>query len=117
MFGPALGWPRPPWRPGPTWRTWRGTRASWSTTSRSTTQSRPEETALRGCIFIDPPEKEGADAEISWWVVGERWAPVPEPALDALVPRWVAEDSPLGACPRYVGRDLTWEAWLALPDA
>jgi hypothetical protein len=27
------------------------------------------ETALLGCVYIDPPEKQGADAEIAWWVV------------------------------------------------
>ena len=30
-----------------------------------------DETALLGCVYIDPPEKPGADAEISWWVVDE----------------------------------------------
>ena len=35
--------------------------------------------------------------------------------LDALVPRWIAADWPLER-PRYVGRDLTWDAWLDLPD-
>ena len=29
------------------------------------------ETALLGCVYIDPPEKHGADAEISWWVVDD----------------------------------------------
>ena len=27
-----------------------------------------EETVLLGCVYIDPPDKAGADAEISWWV-------------------------------------------------
>jgi hypothetical protein len=30
------------------------------------------ETALLGCVYIDPPEKAGADAEISWWVVDDQ---------------------------------------------
>lgn len=25
-----------------------------------------DETALLGCVYIDPPQKVGADAEISW---------------------------------------------------
>ncbi len=74
------------------------------------------ETALLGCVYIDPPEKQGADAEISWWVVDERVGTDLEAELDAFVPRWIAEEWPLQA-PRYVGRDLTWDEWLALPEA
>jgi RimJ/RimL family protein N-acetyltransferase len=73
------------------------------------------ETELLGCVYIDPPEKPGADAEISWWVVDGLVGGEVERALDDLVPRWVAADWPLSA-PRYVGRDLSWEEWLDLPD-
>jgi hypothetical protein len=72
------------------------------------------ETALLGCVYIDPPEKTGADAEISWWVVDSKVGSSLEHALDALVPRWIAEAWPFDQ-PRYIGRDLTWSAWLALP--
>ncbi len=74
-----------------------------------------DETALLGCVYIDPPEKPGADAEISWWVVDECVGTELERALDDLVPRWIADEWPLSH-PRYVGRDLSWEEWLALPD-
>jgi RimJ/RimL family protein N-acetyltransferase len=73
------------------------------------------ETELLGCLYIDPPRKAGADAEISWWVVD--WlvsGPIAE-AIDAFVPRWIDEAWPF-VRPRFVGRDLTWAAWLALPD-
>jgi RimJ/RimL family protein N-acetyltransferase len=73
-----------------------------------------DETVLVGCVYLDPPEKVGgADAEISWWVADAWVGTEVERALDAFVPRWVAEDWPL-AHPRYVGRDLSWDAWLAL---
>ena len=77
-----------------------------------------DETALLGCVYIDPPQKlwqEGADAEISWWVVDECVATDLERSLDELVPRWIAESWPLHR-PRYVGRDLSWSEWMALPD-
>ena len=74
-----------------------------------------DETALLGCVYIDPPEKDGADAEISWWVVDECVGTELEAALDDLVPRWIAEVWPLTR-PRYVGRDLSWAEWMALPD-
>lgn len=78
-----------------------------------------DETALLGCVYIDPPEKldvqvPDADAEVSWWVVDELVGSPVEQAFDELVPRWLAEDWPLRR-PRFVGRDLTWEAWIALP--
>jgi hypothetical protein len=72
------------------------------------------ETALLGCVYIDPPEKLGADAEISWWVVDDLVGSDVEQELDRLVPEWIARDWPLER-PRYVGRDLTWDEWLALP--
>jgi len=37
-----------------------------------------------------------------------------ERALDALVPQWIATTWPFTK-PRYVGRDLSWDDWLALP--
>ncbi len=73
------------------------------------------ETALLGCVYIDPPERAGADAEISWWVVDGLVGGEVERALDELVPRWIATEWPLQE-PRYVGRDLTWDEWLALPE-
>ncbi|WP_037675105.1 GNAT family N-acetyltransferase [Streptomyces griseus] len=74
------------------------------------------ETALLGCVYIDPPQKAGADAEISWWVVDEQVGTDLERQLDALVPRWIAEVWPFRT-PRVIGRDLSWKEWLALPDA
>jgi RimJ/RimL family protein N-acetyltransferase len=72
------------------------------------------ETELLGCVYIDPPEKVGADAEISWWVVDWLVGSPVEAALDEFVPRWIGEVWPVEA-PRYVGRDLSWVEWMALP--
>jgi hypothetical protein len=72
------------------------------------------EAALLGCVYIDPPEKQGADAEISWWVVDAQAGTGLERAMDALVPQWIAAAWPFTQ-PRYVGRDLSWAEWLALP--
>lgn len=74
-----------------------------------------DETALLGCVYIDPPEKLGADAEISWWVIDSLVGSELEAALDAFVPAWIERDWPLDN-PRYVGRDLTWCEWIDLPD-
>jgi hypothetical protein len=73
------------------------------------------ETVLLGCVYIDPPEKAGADAEICWWIVDEKVGTELQRALDAFVPQWIADAWPFDQ-PRYVGRDLPWPDWLALPD-
>jgi RimJ/RimL family protein N-acetyltransferase len=75
-----------------------------------------DETELLGCVYVDPPEKAGdADAEVSWWVVERLVGTEVQAALDAFVPRWLDADWPLRR-PRFVGRDLTWAEWVALPD-
>ena len=53
------------------------------------------ETELLGCVYVDPPGAEGTGAEVSWWVVDWLVGGPIEASLDALVPRWIAEDWPL----------------------
>lgn len=72
------------------------------------------ETAILGCVYIDPPERVGSDAEVSWWVVDDLVGSEAEAAVDALVPLWIAADWPFRQ-PRYLGRDIAWQDWLALP--
>ncbi|SDL35931.1 hypothetical protein SAMN04488242_1205 [Tessaracoccus oleiagri] len=73
------------------------------------------EPELLGCVYIDPPAKEGADAEISWWVVDELVGSEVEETLDEAVPTWVEAVWPFDN-PRYVGKDISWKEWVALPD-
>lgn len=73
------------------------------------------ETALLGCVYIDPPEKMGADAEVCWWVVDDMVGSELQQALEDIVPAWIASDWPVGRA-RFIGRDLTWAQWKALPE-
>ena len=76
-----------------------------------------DEAELLGCLYIDPPTKAGdVGAEISWWLIDRLVGSDVERALDAFVPRWIDQVWPLPAPPRYVGRDLPWAEWNALPD-
>ena len=75
-----------------------------------------QESALLGCVYIDPAEKAGADADISWWVVDGLVGGSLETALDQFVPGWIADAWPFRQ-PRYIGQDLTWDDWMELPDA
>lgn len=74
-----------------------------------------DETALLGCVYVDPPEKAGADAEVSWWVVDSEVGGALDRALVDEVPDWIASAWPFRA-PRFVGTDLSWDDYLALPD-
>lgn len=73
------------------------------------------ETELLGCVYIDPPEKVDADAEVSWWVRDEYLGTDVEDTLNQAVTGWLASSWPFTAV-RYIGRDLTWDEWLALPS-
>lgn len=73
------------------------------------------ETQLLGCVYIDPPVKVGADAEVSWWVVDLLVGGPVESAMDAFVPLWLEREWPFERV-RHIGRDLTWSEWAALPD-
>jgi len=73
-----------------------------------------DETALLGCVYIDPPERAGADAEISWWLVDPLVGTAVERELDEFVPRWIAERWPFTR-PRFIGQDLSWSDWMKLP--
>ncbi|MFI5045294.1 MAG: GNAT family N-acetyltransferase [Acidimicrobiales bacterium] len=53
-----------------------------------------DESHLLGCVYIDPPERDGTDAEISWWVVDDVVGTALQAELDDLVPRWIASAWP-----------------------
>jgi hypothetical protein len=72
------------------------------------------ESRLLGCVYIDPPERVGSDADISWWVVIDA-EPTLEATLLEFVPEWIGRAWPF-THPRFVGRDLSWTEWLALPE-
>jgi len=55
------------------------------------------EERLFGCVYIDPTDEPGADAVVSWWVVDDAVGTEVERALDAFVPRWLAEEWPFRA--------------------
>ncbi|MFG2844942.1 N-acetyltransferase [Kitasatospora sp. NPDC048296] len=117
IFGPVWGWPAET-------MTFEGNRIDLARHERETAAHQSfnyvlldrAEMAILGCVYIDPPERTGADGEVSWWVVDELVDGEVEQALDALVPQWIAADWPFRK-PRYLGRDISWQDWKALPAA
>jgi hypothetical protein len=72
------------------------------------------ESALLGCVYVDPPFRTGADADISWWVVDGLVGSGTDGALTQLVPHWITTAWPF-THPRYPGTELSWDEWLDLP--
>jgi hypothetical protein len=57
-----------------------------------------DESALLGCVYIDPPGGEdAADALVSWWVVDECVGSPLELELDQFIPQWVTQAWPFRA--------------------
>jgi hypothetical protein len=75
-----------------------------------------DETVLLGCVYIDPPLRAGADAEIAWWVTDEHIGTELEQRLGRFVPAWISATWPFRH-PRHLGHDIAWSAWRALPPA
>ncbi len=74
-----------------------------------------DERRLLGCVYVDPPEKAGTDAEVTFWVRADEVETGLEAALEATVRPWVAEVWPFARV-SYPGRDISWAEWDALPD-
>ena len=49
-----------------------------------------DESALLGCIYIDPSD-DSTTRQVSWWVVDDLVGSDLERALDEFVPRWLNE--------------------------
>jgi hypothetical protein len=75
----------------------------------------PDEARLLGCIYIDPPVKVGADADVSFWVRTDEAESGLEKELDDFVREWLGSAWPFKTV-RYPGHDLSWADWQALPD-
>ena len=54
----------------------------------------PDESRLLGCVYIDPPEEEGMDAEIWYWGRQSELANGLEVALENFILEWMRRDWP-----------------------
>ena len=117
VYGEAWGWPRGHLPPG-------GAAAAPPRHAREIAAHESflyglfedDEAELLGCLYIDPPTKAGdVGGEVSWWVVDRLVGSEVERALDEFAERWLRREWPLPAPPRFVGRDLSWAEWNALP--
>ena len=57
----------------------------------------PDERRLLGCVYVDPPEAPGTDAEVWYWARASELASGFEDELGAFVTRWLGEAWPFQA--------------------
>ncbi|MBA2524004.1 MAG: GNAT family N-acetyltransferase [Solirubrobacterales bacterium] len=75
----------------------------------------PDERRLLGCLYVDPPEKRGAEAEVCLWIRADQDVDGLEADLEAAVREWLAAEWPFKTiC--WPGREISWEEWSELPD-
>lgn len=75
----------------------------------------PDDRVELACIYMDPPRKQGFDAEIQMWVRASEAGTGLDARVYETVRDWVARDWPW-ANVAYPGREQTREEWEALPD-
>ena len=75
----------------------------------------PDESRLLGCIYVDPPEKQCADADVCWWVRDSEAGTGLEDVVSEQARAWLEREWPF-ATVRFPGHDISWEEWEALPD-
>ena len=75
----------------------------------------PDERRMLGCIYVDPSEKEGFDAEVYFWARVDASDTDLENDLSEVVRGWISSEWPFEKV-AYPGRDMTWEEYDALSD-
>ena len=73
-----------------------------------------DESVQLGCLYIDPPSKQGIDAEVSMWVRASEADTGLDEELYETCRRWVEAEWPFDRV-AYPGREYTREEWDALP--
>jgi hypothetical protein len=74
-----------------------------------------DEGRLLGCVYVDPPTKQGYDAEVFWWARHDELASGLEEELGAAARAWVEREWPFERV-AFPGRVQPWGEYDALPD-
>ena len=74
----------------------------------------PTEAMVLGCVYIEPTWRQGYDAEVYLWARQSVLADGLETRLYAAVKEWISRAWPFQRA-AFPGRDITWDAWRAIP--
>mgnify|MGYP001812299824 FL=1 len=72
----------------------------------------PDETRVIGCVYIEPTNKSGFDAEVYFWRREGGIGSPPDAKLNEVVRAWLAEEWPFENV-AFPGRSIDWKAWNA----
>jgi len=74
----------------------------------------PAESAVLGCVYIEPTRRRGYDAVAFLWARQSELAGGLEERLYRAVREWLRERWPFGHV-TFPGRTITWDDWKAIP--
>jgi len=74
-----------------------------------------DESQCLGCVYIDPSEKSGYDAEVYLWVRKSEFDKGLDQVLYDTVKDWVIKEWPFKNA-AYPGREIDWDTWESLPE-
>jgi RimJ/RimL family protein N-acetyltransferase len=75
-----------------------------------------DESRLLGCVYVDPAEKEGYDAEVTWWVRADELGGDLDQAVGEAARAWLERAWPFRRV-AFPGRDVPWDEYERLPEA
>ncbi len=75
----------------------------------------PDEQTCLGCVYIEPCEKQGFDAQAILWVRQDRLPMGLDAHLDKHVKSWLDQAWPFKQV-AFPGRDIPWKDWSILPE-
>ena len=73
------------------------------------------EERVLGCVYIEPTQKSGYDAEIYLWARQSELASGLEEELYEKVQQWLLESWPFSKV-AFPGRNMDWDHWNTLPE-
>ncbi len=74
-----------------------------------------DESAIIGCVYINPTRKQNYDAEVYLWARQNKLVSGLEARLFATIKNWLAADWPFRQI-AFPGREIEWEDWNRLPE-
>ena len=74
----------------------------------------PSESAVLGCVYIEPTKRRDYDAVVFLWARESELAGGLEDRLYHTVKDWIRADWPFTRV-AFPGRDITWDAWKGIP--